>query len=363
MRSLLRALLAALILCTAAPALAQGPTPLDRYVHAKDPAYGWKLVRTVPGSGVTTYVLELTSQTWRSAREVDRPVWKHWLTIVKPDRPKSTIGLMTIWQGSNDDPAPTAPSARALRIATETNTVVAEVGMVPNQPLRFTDSPERARVEDDIIAYTRVKHFTTKDDSWLVRLAMVKSGVRAMDATQAFLASDAGGRTKLDRFVVAGASKRGWTAWLVAATDPRVVAVIPQVIDALNSEEITKHHFEAYGFFSSSLNDYVNHGIFPHKIGTPEYRAVLKIEDPYEYRDRPSMKMPKFMIDASGDQFFLPDGSQFYYSKLQEEKHIRYVENAKHNLEGSDAIDSLIAFYQSVVENKPRPRFDWVKKP
>ena len=141
------------------------------------------------------------------------------------------------------------------------------------------------------------------------------------------------------------------------------MAIIPLVIDALNSEEITKHHFEAYGFFSSSLNDYVNHGIFPHKIGTPEYRAVLKIEDPYEYRDRPSMKMPKFMIDASGDQFFLPDGSQFYYSKLQEEKHIRYVENAKHNLEGSDAVDSLIAFYQAVVENKPRPKFDWVKKP
>ena len=269
----LRALGVAAALLSAAPAMAQ-PTAVDRYVAAPDPAYGWKLVGTIPSAGATTYVLELTSQTWRSAKDVDRPVWKHWLTIVKPDRVVGTTGMMVIWQGDNDDPAPTKASERAMRMALATHTVVAEVGMVPNQPLRFTDSPDKARVEDDIIAYTRVKHFSTKDDTWLVRLAMVKSGVKAMDATQEFLASDAGGRVKLEKFVVSGASKRGWTAWLVAATDKRVVALMPLVIDALNSEAITKHHFEALGFFSPALDDYVEHGLFPHKIGTPEYQPL-----------------------------------------------------------------------------------------
>ena len=42
---------------------------------------------------------------------------------------------------------------------------------------------------------------------------------------------------------------------------------------------VTRHHFEAYGFFSPALNDYVNHGLFPGKIGTPEYKAVLDIEE------------------------------------------------------------------------------------
>jgi PhoPQ-activated pathogenicity-related protein len=238
--------------------------------------------------------------------------------------------------------------------------VVADLGMVPNQPLHFTDSPEKGRSEDDLIAYTRVRHFSTKDDTWLVRLAMVKSGVRAMDAIQEFFASDEGGKTRVDQFVVAGGSKRGWTTWLVGAVDPRVVAIMPIVIDALNSEEITKHHFEAYGFFSTALKDYVNHGLFPQKIGTPEYRAVLQIEDPYNYRDRPQMHMPKYMINASGDQFFLPDGSRFYYKDLPEEKHLRYVPNAKHNLEGSDAVESELAFYQSIVMAMPRrPRFTW----
>ncbi|MBI3422229.1 MAG: PhoPQ-activated pathogenicity-related family protein [Acidobacteria bacterium] len=340
-------------------------TALDRYIAQKDAVYGWKLVNTIKAPGLTGYVLELTSQTWRSAKDVDRPVWKHWLTVVKPDKLASGAAgrsaLLYIGGGSNKDAAPTKLSERATMIASDTNTVVAELGMVPNQPLYFTDSPDKGRSEDDLIAYTRVKHFTTKDDFWLVRLAMVKSGVRALDAVQEFLASEAGGKLKIDQFVITGGSKRGWTTWLVGTVDKRVMAIAPMVIDALNSEAITRHHFEVYGFFSSALNDYVNHGLFPHKIGTPEYQAVLGIEDPFNYRQRASLKMPKFMINASGDQFFLPDNSQFYYGELPEEKHIRYVPNAKHDLAGSDALQSLAAFYQAVITNKPRPQFTWRK--
>src|SRR5258706_3158554 len=353
--------LAAGLLLVAVASTAQ-QTALDRYAAQRDPVYGWKLIRTIPGEGYQTHVLELRSKTWQTEKDVDRPVWKHWLTIVRPDRVTTNKALLMIGGGKNGDPAPEKPSARAVLIATETGSVVADLGMVPNQPLRFTDSMDKPRSEDDLIAYSRVKHFTTKDDTWLVRLAMVKSGVRAMDAIQEFLASEAGAKLKVDQFVVEGGSKRGWTTCLVGAVDPRVVAIMPVVIDALNSEAITKHHFEAYGFFSPALGDYVRHGLFPHKIGTPEYQAVLKIEDPYNYRNRPQLKMPKYMINASGDQFFLPDGSQFYYDNLPDEKHLRYVPNAKHNLAGSDATESILAFYQAIVSGTPRPRFTWKKQ-
>ena len=115
------------------------------------------------------------------------------------------------------------------------------------------------------------------------------------------------------------------------------------------------------GFFSSALNDYVNHGLFPHKIGTPEYRAVLDIEDPYVYRHRDRLRIPKYLVHASGDQFFLPDNSRFYFKDLEGEKYIRYVPNARHNLGGSDARESLLAFYQSILANRPRPKFSWTK--
>jgi PhoPQ-activated pathogenicity-related protein len=337
-------------------------TILDKYIAKPDPAYSWKLVNTIAGEGCTGFVLQLKSQTWRSEKEVDRTVWTHWLTIVKPNSTRSNKALLFIGGGNNNDAAPTAINERAKRFAVETNTVIAELGMVPNQPLFFSDSKDKGRFEDDLIAYGRVKQMNTSDDLWLVRLAMVKSGVRALDAIQQFMASEAGGRLKIDNFVVSGASKRGWTTWLVAAVDKRVIAIMPAVIDALNSEAITRHHFEAYGFFSSALNDYVNHKIFPDKIGTPEYQHILAIEDPYNYLKRDRLKIPKFMINASGDQFFLPDNSQFYYDKIQGEKHIRYVPNVKHNLAGSDASDSMIAFYDAVLNNRARPEFSWKKQ-
>ena len=353
-------LFAALVL-NVATASAQ-ETALDRYIAKPDPSYSWKLINTISGPGYHGYVLDLTSQTWRSASEVDRPAWKHWLTIVKPDKTTLNKALLFIGGGSNRDPAPTTISQRLSSFAMETNTVVAELGMVPNQPLFFSDSKEKGRSEDDLIAYSRVKQMETRDDMWLVRLAMVKSGVRALDAIQEFLASDAGGKLRVDQFVVSGGSKRGWTTWLVGTVDKRVIAIMPTVIDALNSEAITRHHFEAYGFFSSALQDYVNHKLFPDKIGTPEYQHILAIEDPYNYRNRDRLKIPKYLVNASGDQFFLPDNSQFYFSELQGEKRLRYVPNAKHNLAGSDARESLLAFYQAILTGKPRPQFSWKKE-
>ncbi len=354
-------------LCAAATALlfvsthAQ-QTALDRYVAKPDPAYSWKLVNTIAGQGYKGFVIELTSQQWRTEKDVDRPVWKHWLTVVKPDNATPGKALLFIGGGNNNNPAPASAPDRVTQFALESNSVVAELGQVPNQPLFFTDSKEKGRFEDDLIAYTRVKHFSTKDDEWLVRLAMVKSGVRAMDAIQEFLASEAGGKFKVDQFVVSGGSKRGWTTWLVGAVDKRVIAIMPTVIDALNSEAITRHHFEAYGFFSTALNDYVNHGLFPHKIGTPEYQAVLAIEDAYNYRHRERLKIPKYLVNASGDQFFLPDNSQFYFGELQGEKHLRYTPNAKHNLAGSDARESMLAFYLAILKGKARPRYSWKKE-
>jgi len=337
-------------------------TALDRYIAKLDSSYSWKLIKKIAGQGFHGYVLDLTSQTWRSAAEVDRPVWKHWLTIVKPDKTTSNRALLFIGGGNNKDAAPTTISDRLASFATETQTVVAELGMVPNQPLYFSDSKDKGRSEDDLVAYSRVRQMQTHDDEWLVRLAMVKSGVRALDAVQEFLASDAGGKLKVDQFVVSGGSKRGWTTWLVAAVDKRVIAIMPTVIDALNSEAITRHQYEAYGFFSSALQDYVNHKIFPDKIGTPEYQHILAIEDPYNYLKRDRLKIPKYLVNASGDQFFLPDNSQFYFGQIQGEKYLRYVPNAKHNLAGSDVRESLLAYYQAILNNRPRPQFSWKKE-
>ena len=118
--------------------------------------------------------------------------------------------------------------------------------MVPNQPLRFTGE-DRDRYEDAFIAYTWDKYLRTGDERWPARLPMTKAGVRAMDTITDFLAKPERGSVTVDKFVVAGASKRGWTTWSVAAVDKRVVAIVPIVIDMLNVVPSFKHHYRAYG--------------------------------------------------------------------------------------------------------------------
>src|SRR4051812_38949430 len=79
-------------------------TALDRYVAAPDPNYKWQVVNTMSGDGYTAYVIDMTSQKWRSETEVDRPLWQHWVTIFKPAEVKHSIGLLFITGGANGKP-------------------------------------------------------------------------------------------------------------------------------------------------------------------------------------------------------------------------------------------------------------------
>src|SRR5215471_11753817 len=224
-------------------------TPLDEYVAKPDKTYEWKVVKTIPGDGVTTFVVDLKSQSWRAVPEVDRAVWEHWLVVVKPDTVKHATAFLTIGGGRNGSPAPEAASPQSVTMAKTTNSVVAELKMVPNQPLVLNkDGKERS--EDDLLAYGWVKFMTTGDPLWIPRLAMVKCAVRAMDTVTALLVSEAGGKVDVKTFVVAGGSKRGWTTWLTGAVDKRVVAVVPIVIDVVNIRACKINHYSSYGFWA-----------------------------------------------------------------------------------------------------------------
>ncbi len=332
-------------------------TALDRYVESPDPAYGFKLLSTIRSQNHSEYVLDLTSQSWRNASEVDRVNWQHWLTIVVPKRVRTSAGLLFIGSGWNGKPAPGSAQRMLVAVAEATGAVTAEVRMVPNEPLVFAGDKLPRRSEDQIIAYTWDKFLRGGDERWPLQLPMTRSAVRAMDAVTAFCKSPDGGGVAVDKFVVTGASKRGWTTWTTAAVDPRVVAIMPMVIDLLNIEPLFVHHWRVYGKMAPAVKDYDGIGIMDW-IGTPECKSLLKIVDPYEYRDR--YTMPKYLVNSAGDQFFVLDSSQFYFDSLPGEKYLRYVPNTDHSLRGSDVAQSLLAFFSAVVNGTPRPKFSWV---
>jgi PhoPQ-activated pathogenicity-related protein len=349
------ALGAALFLFSAPTGIHGGETALDRYIAKPDSHYEYHLVKKEEGDGFTANVLEMTSQQWLTTNEVNRTLWKHWVTIIVPKGAKGGTGLLFITGGSNERPAPDKVDQNMAKIALATKHVVTELKMVPNQPLVFAGET-KGRTEDSLIAYTWDKFLRTGDEKWPARLPMTKSAVRAMDTVTDFCGKPENGDLKVDHFVVSGASKRGWTTWTTAAVDKRVVAIVPIVIDMLNVVPSFKHHFAAYGFWAPAVHDYEVTGIMDWQ-DTPEYAALMKIEEPYQYRDR--LTMPKLMINAAGDQFFLPDSSRFYWDELKGPKWIRYVPNADHSLKNSDALLSLLSFYDAIANGKELPKYEW----
>jgi len=343
-----------------APAPVQPPAPartaLDRYVEAPDASYRYERAGTIAGNGYTASVIDMTSQTWRGPGDVDRPVWKHWLTVIRPSEVKHKTAFLYITAGSNNSAAPRTVDENLARVATLTGSVVAELRMVPNQPLVF-GGDTRPRSEDEIIAYTWDRFLRGGDDQWPLRLPMTKAAVRAMDTV---VSHCAGERLAVDAFVVAGASKRGWTAWTTAAVDRRVVGVVPIVIDLLNIVPSFEHHLAVYGYYAPAVADYEELGIMD-RAGSPRYRALMAIEEPYEYRHR--LTLPKYIVNATGDQFFVPDSWQFYYDQLPGTKSLRYVPNADHSLRGSDAWLTVLAWYHAILNKARLPQFTWAIEP
>lgn len=332
-------------------------TAIDDYVQAPDDSYSWQVVSTKEHAEeeITTVVVNMVSQTWLSSSDVDRTEWQHWLTLTIPARIVADVPLLYIGGGRNGGEAPSESNARMAAIAKATGTVVAELGMVPNQPLVF-HGDGKPRYEDDLIGYAWQQFLQTGEVRWLPRNAMVKSAVRAMDAVTAVMASEVGGKRRMDRFVVAGGSKRGWTTWLVGAMDERVVGIVPIVIDVLNVLPSMRHHFAAYGFWAPSIGDYVAHGIMQ-RFDDPRLAELYRLVDPYFYRHR--LAMPKLVLNATGDQFFLPDSSAFYWDDLRGERYLRYVPNGDHGMGGTDAMETVIAFHSLVASGGMPPRFSW----
>ncbi|MGC9052924.1 MAG: PhoPQ-activated pathogenicity-related family protein, partial [Candidatus Hydrogenedens sp.] len=335
--------------------------PLEDYVNMPDSSYTYTITSQENTITHTYYVVDLTSQTWRSSSEVNRTLWKHWLTIIVPTSITKTKGLLIISGGNNGSSA-TNLRDYAQYVAILTGAPVALLEQVPNQPLLFKDET-LSRTEDQIIAYSFDKYLQTynagtPDPYWPVLLPMVKSAVRAMDTIEEIVLNNHG--KTISGFVIGGASKRGWTTWLTGAVDSRVIAIVPIVIDVLKMNVQMDHQYKCYGFFSERLTPYNELHIFE-RMSTPGGYALRQIVDPYSYLN--NYTMPKFIINASGDEFFLPDSSRFYYNELPGEKRLRYVPNSGHSLENltSDynSIIALITYFNSVTSGGSRPNYSW----
>ncbi len=347
-------------------------TALDDYVAQPDPNYTYVYRDTKHGVGYSVHEVTLISQKWRAPEEVNRVLWVHEVLIAVPWASHSgnqNTAFLVVNGGSNDGEPGIDNEAIMGLLAEVTGSVVAIVSQVPNQPLYFSDEVI-PREEDALLAYGMDKYLVTGDPTWLVQLPMTKAVIRALDTVQAFAEESSRWPTlpRIDDFVVIGGSKRGWATWLTAAVEAqkgaasRVRAILPASIDLLNLGEQFTHHWEAYGFYAPAIRDYVDFDL-PCRSKTPAGQAMLEIIDPYEYRDR--LTMPKLLLNSAGDQFFLPDSSQFYFADLPAPKQLRYTLNTDH-AQGEDLSSIILptlSWLSDVLDDKQSPQFSWSLDP
>ena len=337
-------------------------TLLIDYVNSHDPSFRYDMVDTIIGDGWKEYKIRMVSGSWLDKNDFDdnSNEWWHWISVIVPDNLEKSTSMMVIGSGSTQDFSferygNKKTNSQYLKAALTTKSIISEINNVPFQPINFSGDNKLGRYEDDLIAYSwrQFLEGSAKDSEWLPRFPMTRAVVRAMDVVQE-ISNEI--NNPVDSFFVTGASKRGWVAWTTAIADDRVMGIAPVVIDLLNLYPSFQHHWKVYGEWSPAIDDYVKEDIM-NWTESKEYEKLIEITDPYSYRF--SLNMPKYIINASSDEFFVTDSWQFYWDDLIGEKHLHYLPNAGHGLYGTYVTDDLINFYSKAINQNRLPYYEW----
>lgn len=337
--------LALLGLFAASPAWAD----LLDYVKRPEPAFAWKFREKQELPQGTVYDLAVTSQVWQGIP------WTHQVQVYQP---KDVAPNAVMFLYNTGGKAKEETIALGMTLAQKMKAPVAFVYDIPNQPLLD------GKKEDALIAETFVRYLATQDGNWPLLFPMVKGVVKSMDALQAFAAEQF--KQPVKGFIVSGASERGWTTWLTAASDDRVVAFAPLVIDTLNMVEQMDHQKRSFGAYSDMIKDYTERGLVPIP-DSDDARKLWKMVDPYFYRDR--AKQPKLLINGNNDPYWTTDALNLYWDGLRGDKYVLYVPNAGHNLEQgatkdkrgdrTRAVMGMAAFGRHQITGRPMPKLSW----
>ena len=313
------------------------------YVHEPDTSFAWKRIDQKKIKDATLTHLELISQNWRGH------FWSHDLLIVRPTTSRQADIAMLFITDDSFNASDEKEADPFNEVAQRAGAIVAILSKVPNQPLYD------GRKEDALIAFTFDQYLKTRDPTWPLLSPMVKSAVRAMDTLQTFAQQEF--NQTIERFVVSGASKRGWTSWLTAAVDDRVVGIAPMVIDMLNMKAQLDWAEKMYGQQSDEIRDYTDLKLHQ-KLDDPPMQTLRGWVDPYSYRR--SYTMPKLLLLGTNDPYWVVDSLRHYWNDLPEPKLVFQTPNSGHDLGGGhDAWQTLAAWFQMIVDRRPLPKVDW----
>eukprot|EP00908_Phaeocystis_cordata_P015448 Transcript_26603.p1 GENE.Transcript_26603~~Transcript_26603.p1 ORF type:complete len:529 (-),score=185.38 Transcript_26603:1381-2967(-) len=364
---------------------------LDGYVGKQDPNFKWhdtNVVVKFPLLRAEAHILNVTSQQWLTTAQAVGPngaLWTHQVAVVLPKtRAANGTAVAVMTGGCNEGPPKPPPHddeylLLAATVADLTGAVAIVIYQIPNCHIVYPSDPSRkARSEDAMIAWAwrQFVEDPTHDPRWLPRLPMVKAGFACMLAAEQFVAGRAtaveGADAPIDGWVVSGASKRGWTSWMVGAVAaggtcdwcPKVVGLVPLVpiVPFLNHSVHLQRR--SLGGFTFAFIDYLQAGVLK-SFDTPTFQQALAIIDPSYYAFRLG-SLPKLSVVSSDDEFMQLDWTQHGWATLPGETHLLVAPNSEHSLASAvpEVVESIAAFVASLAAGEPaaaRPRFSFAR--
>eukprot|EP01062_Namystynia_karyoxenos_P007973 TRINITY_DN1280_c0_g1_i1.p1 TRINITY_DN1280_c0_g1~~TRINITY_DN1280_c0_g1_i1.p1 ORF type:complete len:532 (+),score=208.14 TRINITY_DN1280_c0_g1_i1:67-1596(+) len=365
----MRSSLAALLAATAALG-----TPLDDYVNKADDNYKWTDTKQTVKmlSGATGHLLNVTSQKWLDESRAVGPngaLWTHQVLVVVPKQLRvKDRGFIWITGGCNEHPGlPKATDEEPLAvdlIAEATGSVGVVLFQIPNCHIVYPSDPQRRpRSEDAMIAWAWNEFLKTRDPEWLPRFPMVKASMRAMQAVQEWAKQEA--LADIDGWVASGASKRGWTTWMVGAVDcpscPNIVGIAP-IVPIVPALQLDMHHmFKAYGGWTFAFNDYMDVNL-TRQLDTEGFEALIANVDPIKQPFLSRLgRIPKHVVVSSDDEFMMMEWTNLWWDQMPGEKHLTIANNAEHSMATGvfEMLETLVNTISSIYHNGTRPSWSF----
>lgn len=353
----------------------QQQTALDRYVSYTDPVFSWKRIPDTlsNNSQYSIATFELISQQWMTPQYSDRSIWKHNLVMIIPTvmNPKSDNAFIWI-TGDNLNKNGSIPNWEPKDMNFLDLLVTAEAAVsgeclgfildsVPDQPICWPqpDGTQFCGSEDAAVGYSFEQFFLHNQSIEATLLfPMTKAAIAAMNASEQIAEQYL--NIPVKKWIVSGASKRGWTTWLVSATlayTNRIKASIPVVLDAINFADFLKREVQAY-------NQAISWVAAPYRVlaafvNTTKYQEWASNVDPWYYRQR--LTMPKFVINAAEDEFQQLDDQLHILPGLPGQTHNLVAYDCDHPLLPNIGLPlaSIKAFAQSIAKDSVLPNYNW----
>jgi PhoPQ-activated pathogenicity-related protein len=192
---------------------------------------------------------------------------------------------------------------------------------------------------------------------------MAKAAFQSMRAIEEYTkGADLG--VDIEGWVVSGASKRGWTTWMVGAATctspgcPNIIGIAPLVPIVPDLHQIIHRQYQSLGGFTFAFVDYKEAGILQ-IVDEPSFRSIEEITDPGNavYADRLA-RLPKYVVVSSDDEFMQLDWTPLWYDSMASkgETHLLIIPNTEHSLSTGipELLTALPSVYVSMSLQQPR---------